>query len=142
MTLFVISISVAVLSSTMYHLFVKSIPPDANPALALIVTYALSLLQCLVLLLFLPLKTSIIDAFRQLNWASFALSFAPVGLEVGFLFAYRSGWNISVAAIFVHATVTLFLVPIGMLMFKEKLSPTNMIGILVCVIGIVMVNIK
>ena len=97
---------------------------------------------CITLLALLSLWVYTQLIGPQLNWASFALAFALVGLEVGFLFAYRAGWNIGVAAIFVHATVTLFLVPIGMLMFKEKLSPTNMIGILVCVIGIVMVNIR
>ncbi len=81
-------------------------------------------------------------ALGQLNWASFVLAFEIVGLEVGFLLAYRAGWNISSAAIFVNVAGTLLLVPVGLLFFKEKLSAVNLLGILVCILGLVMVNWK
>jgi len=38
---------------------------------------------------------------RQLNWASYLLAFSIVGLEVGFLLVYRSGWNLGIAAVLV-----------------------------------------
>jgi multidrug transporter EmrE-like cation transporter len=142
MFLFYFSVGLAIASTLLYHVTQKLTPSDVNPALALIVTYATSLVVCALLLPLFPLGTGIRAALGRLNWASFCLAFALVGLEVGFLLAYRAGWNISIAAIFVNASGTLLLVPIGLLFFKERLSPVNLLGILVCILGLIMVNWK
>jgi len=95
-----------------------------------------------VLLLFVPLKSSLANGLGQLNWASIGLAFAIVGLEVGFILVYRAGWNISIAAIVVNVAVTVLLVPVGILLFSEKLSAMNYVGIVVCIAGLVMANVK
>jgi hypothetical protein len=56
----------------------------------------------IVLLTFFPLTEPLANGLKQLNWASFALAFALVGLKVSFLLAYRAGWNIGTAAIVVN----------------------------------------
>ncbi len=142
MSIFYSSIVVAVFSTMLYHITIKFTPADANPALSLIVTYLTAILLCLILLFFMPLKTSVSEGLKQLNWASIGLAFALVGLEVGFILVYRAGWNISIAAIVVNAVVTVLLVPVGILLFSEKLSPMNYAGIAVCIAGLVMVNVK
>jgi multidrug transporter EmrE-like cation transporter len=142
MFLFYFSVGLAITSTLLYHITQKLTPADVNPALALIVTYTVSLVLCLFLLPLFPLAKDVREALGQLNWASFGLAFALVGLEVGFLLAYRSGWNISIAAIFVNVAGTLLLVPIGLLFFKERLSPVNLLGILVCILGLIMINWK
>lgn len=125
----------------LYHVILKFTPANVNPALSLAVTYTIAVVLCLALLFFFPLKEDIASALKQLNWASFALAFALVGLEVGFLLAYRTGWNISTAALVVNVLVTVLLVPIGVLLFRERLSLVNVGGILFCAVGLVMVNI-
>jgi multidrug transporter EmrE-like cation transporter len=76
------------------------------------------------------------------NWASVALGVAIVGLELGFLLAYRAGWNISVAGIVSASLVALVLIPVGLTFFKEKLTPLNLLGVVLCIAGLVLVNIK
>lgn len=142
MFLFYFSAGLAVFSTLLYHITQKLTPGNANPALALIVTYITSLALCVLLLVFTPPPTGLKAALGQLNWASFGLAFALVGLEVGFLLAYRAGWNISLVALVVNVSGTLLLIPIGLAFFKEKLSPLNLLGILVCILGLVMVNWK
>ena len=142
MFLFYFSAGLAITATLLYHVTQKLTPANVNPALALIVTYAVSLVLCGLLLPLFPLAKDVRASLGQLNWASFGLAFAIVGLEVGFLLAYRSGWNISIAAIFVNVAGTLLLAPIGLLFFKERLSPVNLLGILVCILGLVMVNWK
>lgn len=142
MFLFYFSAGLAVFSTLLYHIMQKLTPGNANPALALIVTYITSLALCVLLLVFTPLQTGLKAALGQLNWASFGLAFAIVGLEVGFLLAYRAGWNISLVALVVNVIGTLLLIPIGLAFFKDKLSPVNLVGILVCIVGLVMVNWK
>jgi drug/metabolite transporter (DMT)-like permease len=140
MILFYLSIVLAVGASILYHLVLKLTPAYVNPAISLVVTYGLSMVLSLALLPLFPLKTGVFEAFRQLNWASYALAIALVGLEASYLLAYRAGWKISMAAIFVNATMTVLLIPIGLSLFKEKLSPLNIAGILVCIAGLVMMN--
>jgi multidrug transporter EmrE-like cation transporter len=142
MFLFYFSITLAIVSSALYHFTQKQIPSGVNPAVSIIVTYVVSLVLCFVLLFFLPPGNGFAAAFRQLNWASYVLALSLVGLEVGFLLVYRSGWNIGLAAVLTNVVASLILVPVAIFVFKEKLSLVNLIGILVCLAGLVMLNWK
>jgi len=140
MFLFYFSIMLAIASSALYHFSQKSTPVNVNPAVAIMVTYAVAFLLTLILLLFIPSKIGFIAELRQLNWASYLLAFSIVGLEVGFLLVYRAGWNVGIAAVLVNVVASLLLVPIALLVFKQQLSWVNIVGILVCLAGLVMLN--
>lgn len=142
MKIFYVSFAVAVLSSVLYHIFQRSIAPGANPVASLSVTYLMAFLLTLPLLLIFPIKTGLPAALRQLNWASIALAVAIVGLELGFLLAYRAGWNISLAGVATNAAAALVLLPVGVTIFKERPTALNMIGVLVCIAGLAMINIR
>ena len=142
MFLFYFSISLAILSSALYHFSQKLIPASVNPLVSVTVTYLVSLGLCLILLVFMLPENGLVAAVQQLNWATFLLAFSLVGLEVGFLLVYRSGWQIGLAAVLVNVTASLILVPLALFVFKDKLSPVNLIGILVCLAGLVMLNWK
>jgi len=133
--------SLAAISTVLYNLFQKLTPPDANPALALSITYGISLAAPLALFGFYP-PTHLGAALPKLNWASFALGLAIFGVEIGTLLAYRAGWQVSLLAITVNVAASVALVLIGSLFFKEKLSLVNLLGILVCLGGLAMVNFK
>jgi drug/metabolite transporter (DMT)-like permease len=142
MFLFYFSISLAILSSALYHFSQKATPAEVNPAVAILVTYVVALCLILILLFFIPTKIGLLAEIRQLNWASYLLAFSIVGLEVGFLLVYRSGWNLGIAAVLVNVAASLMLVPIALFVFKQRLSLVNMIGIFVCLAGLVMLNWK
>jgi drug/metabolite transporter (DMT)-like permease len=142
MTLFYASISLAVLSSVLYHVFQKATSSAVNPAVGLMVTYAVAFALSGLLLVIYPLKGSLGDALKRVNWASVALAFSILGLELGFLLAYRAGWNISLAAIGVNAAAGLALLPAGAVLFRERPTLVNLAGVLVCIIGLVMINIR
>jgi drug/metabolite transporter (DMT)-like permease len=142
MFLFYFSITLAIASSALYHFSQKATPTDVNPAVAIMITYIVAFCLTLVLFFFLPSKIGLVAEVRQLNWASYLLAFSIVGLEVGFLLVYRSGWNLGIAAVLVNVTASLLLVPIALFVFKQRLSLVNIIGILVCLGGLVMLNWK
>jgi len=73
------------------------------------------------------------------NWAVFTLGVAAALIELGFLLAYRAGWKISMAAVATNAAAAIALVPIGILAFKDQLSVRNILGLLFCVLGLVLV---
>ncbi|MFN8479338.1 MAG: EamA family transporter [Kouleothrix sp.] len=136
------AMGLTILASLFYHLFQKATPAQVHPLIGLAVTYAVALIICLLLLPFFPLGTSLGAALRQVNWASVALALAVVGIELGFLLAYRAGWNISIGALVTNVAVTVLLVPIGVALFAETLAWTQIVGICVCVVGLVLINIR
>ena len=142
MTLFYASISLALLSSVLYHVFQKATSSVVNPAIGLMVTYAVAFGLSALLLLIYPLKSTVVAALRQVNWASVALAFSILGLELGFLLAYRAGWNISVAAIAANAAAGLALLPTGALLFRERPSIVNLVGVFVCIVGLILVSVR
>lgn len=142
MWLYYVSMGLAILSGMVYHLAQKATPPSVNPVLSLVLTYLVAIAVCLLLIPFFPLKEGLWVSLRQLNWASYVLALAIVGLEIGFLLAYRAGWNISLAAVFSNVAATLLLIPAGLLLFKEKVSVVNLLGVVLCVAGLVLVNQK
>ena len=140
--LFYFSITLAICSSALYHFSAKSTPADVNFSVSLIVTYLVALGIVLLSIFFFPTKNGLVAEMRQLNWASFLLAIAIVGIEFGFLLVYRSGWNLGIAAVLVNVVASLILVPVAIYVFKDKLNWVNIVGILVCLVGLVMLNWK
>ena len=142
MFLFYFSISLAIASSALYHFSAKSTPANVNFSISLAVTYLVALGIVLLTALFFPPKNGLAIELKQLNWASFLLAIAIVGIEFGFLLVYRSGWQIGIAAVLVNVVASLILVPVAVFVFKDKLNWVNIVGILVSLIGLVMLNWK
>jgi drug/metabolite transporter (DMT)-like permease len=114
-----------------YHLSQRSISAEVNPLLSLAITYAVALLLTCAALPFFPSASAAPwpVQIRSANWASYALGAAIVGLELGFLLAYRAGWKVGIAAIYSNAAVTLLLIPAGFLLFRERLDFGKALGI-------------
>ncbi len=142
MAIFYVSIVLTICSSALYHFSQKEIPSGVNPIVSVIVTYLVSIAVCFGLLLFVPPEHGLLQALGKLNWASYVLALSLIGLEVGFLLVYRSGWNIGLAAVLVNVVASLILIPVAIFFFKDKLSWVNIAGVLVCLVGLVMLNWK
>lgn len=142
MFLFYFSILLAIASSALYHFSAKSIPSNINFPISLLVTYAVAFGITLIVALLFPAQNGLAFELKNLNWASFLLALAVVGIEFGFLLSYHAGWNLGIAAVLTNVVASLILVPVAIFIFKDKLSAVNMIGILVCLAGLVMLNWK
>ena len=142
MFLYYFSITLAICSSALYHFTAKSTPSNVNFTVSLLVTYALAFVVTLVGFFFFPATNGITAELKRLNWASIGLAIAVVGIEFGFLLSYRSGWNLGIAAVLATVVASLILVPVAILVFKDKISWVNILGILVCLAGLVMLNWK
>ena len=114
-----------------YHLCQRSISARANPLVSLLATYGVAFVVTCAALPFFPPETpaSFPAQLRAANWASYALGVAIVGLELGFLLAYRAGWKVGIAALYSSAAVTLLLIPAGVLVFQERLDTRKVLGI-------------
>ena len=142
MFLFYFSITLAIASSALYHFVAKSTPANVNFTVSLLVTYAVAFMITLFGFFFFPATNGIAAELKQLNWASIGLAVAIVGIEFGFLLIYRSGWNLGIAAVLTNVVASLILVPVAILVFKDKISWVNVLGIVVCLVGLIMLNWK
>ena len=142
MFLFYFSITLAILSSALYHFVAKSTPSNVNFTVSLLVTYAVAFAVTLLGFFFFPVPNGIAAEIRQLNWASIGLAVAIVGIEFGFLLVYRAGWNLGIAAVLVNVVASLILLPVAIFLFKDKISWVNAAGIVVCLAGLIMLNWK
>jgi len=142
MSLFYFSITLAICSSALYHFVAKSTPSNVNFTVSLLVTYAVAFVVTLFGFFFLPVKNGVMAEIKLLNWASILLAIAVVGIEFGFLLTYRAGWNLGIAAVLVNVVASLILVPVAIFFFKDKISWVNILGIFVCLAGLVMLNWK
>ncbi|MCP4699988.1 MAG: hypothetical protein GY862_24525 [Gammaproteobacteria bacterium] len=138
--MFYFAMSLVILAGLFYHIFQKSIDTNANPLLSLIATYCVALVASLALLPFFPLNNHLAVEIKQLSWVSYALGLAVVGLEIGFLLAYRTGWNISTGAVFANTAGALLLIPIGIIWFRESVTASNLIGIVLCILGLILIR--
>ncbi len=75
-----------------------------------------------------------------LNWTPFVLGLAVVGLEVGAIFMYKVGWEVSVGNIVQAIFVAIALLVVGVMVYKEPLTGTKLAGIAVCLVGIFLLN--
>jgi len=142
MFLFYFSITLAILSSALYHFVAKSTPLNVNFTVSLLATYAVAFVVVLFTFVFFPIKNGLAFELKQLNWASIGLAIAIVGIEFGFLLVYRSGWNLGIAAVLTNVVASLILLPVAIFLFKDKITWVNIAGIIVCFIGLIMLNWK
>ena len=142
MFLFYFSILLAIASSALYHFSARSTPPGVSLPVSLTVTYVIALGVTLLTALLLPGRETLPAQLRQLGLPTFLLAVAIVGIEFGFLLAYRAGWNLGIAAVVVNVVASLLLVPVAVFIFKDQINWVNILGILVCLAGLVMLNWK
>ena len=142
MFLFYFSIILAICSSALYHFTAKSTPANVNFTVSLLVTYGVAFIVTLFTFFFFPAQQGVITELKRLNWASLGLAVAVVGIEFGFLLVYRAGWNLGIAAVLTNVVASLILLPVAILIFKDKISWVNIAGIFVCLAGLVMLNWK
>jgi multidrug transporter EmrE-like cation transporter len=133
-------LSVAIACTVGYHLVLKLTPAGVNPLLSLAVTYALVTVLFGALLAASPGGFEWRQEARQLNWTAIALAVAIVGLDLAFLFLYRSGFEVSLGALVTQSAAAMLLLVVGVAVFREKLSLANSAGLVLCLVGLWLVN--
>jgi drug/metabolite transporter (DMT)-like permease len=131
-----------IFGGVLYHVGQKSVPRTVNPFAAIMLAYAIGIALCGIGLAFDRGGGPLLDSVKNSNWAVAALGVGALIIEIGFLLAYRAGWNVSVASVVTNISVALILIPIGMFVFKEHLSLRSAAGIACCLLGLYLISKK
>ena len=85
---------------------------------------------------------NLIREYGKLNWAPFVLGIVIVGLEVGWIYAYKAGWQVSTGFIVQSAFLAAALLLVGYVLYHESLSWNKIVGVMICLIGLGFINYK
>lgn len=135
-------LALVVVSNVVYQICAKEVPDKMDPFASLTVTYLVGAAASFILSLVLNRNGSFVRELTKINWAPFVLGIVIVGLETGFIYAYRAGWQVSTAQIVQAALLAVILIFVGFLIYHEALTWNKIAGIVICIIGLVFINIK
>lgn len=133
------SLVVTVASVFFYHLAQKLTPATVNPALSLLATYAVAIVCSAALFFLFPLEGGVAGLSREVRavpWPSWALGLTVVGIEGGFLWAYRAGWAMGPVALSANAISASALLLVGLVAFKDSLGARQIAGFVLCLAGL------
>lgn len=137
---FVLPIALVVVSNIIYHICAKSMPNSLNPFASLTLTYLMGAAVSAILYFVTKKGTSFLQELSHLNLTPFVLGIAIVGLEAGFIYAYKVGWQVSSATIVQSTFLALALIAVGFLLYKEPITWNKVVGIVICLVGLVFIN--
>ena len=142
MIAYVWPIALVVLSNVVYQICAKSAPEGMNPFASLTITYLVGAAASAVLYFALNQGGSLIKEYGKLNWAPFILGIVIVGLEAGWLYAYKAGWQVSTGFIVQSSFLAVILIFVGYSLYHEALTWNKLVGVAICLIGLLIINLK
>ena len=135
-------LSLVIFSNIVYQICAKSMPKDLNPFASLTVTYLVAFLVSGILFFALRDDTTLLREYGKLNWVPFVFGLVLVGLETGFIFAYKAGWEVSTASIVQSSFLAVALIIVGFILYHETLTWNKLLGVGICLVGLVFINMK
>lgn len=135
-------IMLVVASNVVYQICAKSVPGDVNPFASLTVTYLVGAAASAAMYFAMDRQADLIKEIARMNWAPYVLGLVIVGLEVGFIYAYKAGWQVSMASLVQSAFLAVILLFVGFILYKEPLSWNKIVGMVICLTGLYVINMK
>lgn len=133
-------IAMVIISNTVYNIAAKSTPENVNAFLSLSITYMVAMLLAFAVFFLSSDRQSVLTELKTVNWASFALGFSIVPLELGYILIYRFGWRVSAASLTANIGLACVLLIVGVLLYKEAVSIKQLVGMIVCAAGLFLMN--
>ena len=133
-------IALVVVSNVVYQVCAKSVPKEMDTMASMTVTYLVGA-ACSAALFFLTNRGgSLLQEYGKMNAAPVLLGVSVVGLEVGFLYAYKAGWPVSTASTVQSAFLAIALLAVGALLYHEVITLNKVIGVVICLVGLYILN--
>ncbi len=134
-------IMIIVFSNILYNICTKSTPGEVNAFATLSITYLIAAAVSFATFFITSKGKNILTEFGKTNWTTFVLGVVIVGLELGYILAYRNGWAMNTASVTANITLAVALIFVAMIFYKEKITAKQIAGIILCGGGLVLINI-
>jgi uncharacterized membrane protein len=126
-----------------YQVSQKSVDKHASPFVVVAVAYFIGILACVAGFFLFPKQDgALMPMVKTIGWSALGIGLGAAAIEFGFLLAYRAGWNVSVLPISVNVFSAMLLILIGIFAYRENLSIEKIIGVLMCIGGLILITLK
>ena len=129
-------------ANILYHITAKAMPENVSTFASLTVTYFFSMLISIMLFFITSNEKNLSTALSGFNWPSVLMSLALIGMETGTILMFKVGWDMSIGPLVAHILLCVTLIFIGVLAYHEHLTMTQVVGIILCLIGVILANKK
>ena len=133
-------IALVICSNAIYQICAKSVPKEMNPFASLTITYLIAAVASGVLFFSMSTDGNLWKEYTKANWASIVLGLVIIGLEAGWICAYKAGWPVSTGFIVQSAALAGVLLLLGNFLYNEPLTQGKIVGVILCLIGLVFLN--
>jgi len=133
-------VALVVVSNIFYHICSKQTPGNVNPLASLTVTYVVAAIAAVILYFVFNRGANLVHEYGNINWTSFVLGIAIVGLECGYMYMYKLGWNLNSGQVFASSILAVALLIIGAVVFHEVITAKKIIGFCLCLVGLYFIN--
>ena len=133
-------IVLVVFSNIIYQICAKEVPKDMNAMASMTITYFVGAVCSAIMYFVMNKNGNLLQEYMKTNWAPFFLGVSVVGLEVGFIYAYKNGWAVSTASIIQSVFLAVALIIVGAVLYHEEITANKVIGIVICLIGLYFIN--
>ena len=134
-------ILIIVLSNTFYNICAKSTPREINGFAALFLTYGVAALVSLCAFFITAKQKNLPVELAKANWSSFALGLVIIGLEIGYILAYRNGWQMNTVSVTANISLAVILVIVAAVFYKEQITIRQLCGIAACAGGLLLISL-
>lgn len=133
-------IALVVFSNIIYQICAKGVPKDMDAMASMTITYLVGAVCSAIMFFAMNRNGNLLQEYGKMNWAPVFLGVSVVGLEVGFIYAYKNGWAVSTASIVQSAFLAVVLLFVGALLYHETISISKIIGVGFCLVGLFFLN--
>lgn len=139
--LYYLPVLVIVGSNTIYDISAKSFPESMNPQAGLSVVYTIAAIVAFLIFLLTSENKNFYKEFKKVNWATFLLAAGCMGIDFGYILLFRAGWNLSLGSLVCNIMIAVSLIFVGIILYREKVTKDQLIGISLCLTGLLFINI-
>lgn len=137
-----IFLGVATLGCVVYHLGQKVISSSINPMTLLMGVYLVAFLLAFAAIPLFKTPGQAIWSRQIISWPVLVVGIGVILIEGGFLLAYRGGGSLQWSGVAVNGLAAIVLVPVALITFREPLSSTRIVGIVLTLGGMAMMARK
>ena len=128
-------------SNVLYNVVTKNTPEKVNTFASLAVTYAVGAAASFLIFFVTAKEKNFFAALRGANWTTFALGVVIVGLEAGYLLAYRNGWKMNVLSVTANIILAIALIAVSLIFYRESISLKQLAGVALCIGGLTLISL-
>lgn len=132
-------VALVVISGVEYQVCAKEVSGGVNPIAALVVTYLVASAASFLIYIITGKKGRRRKEIMSFNPAALILGLSIALIEIGTIYMYKAGWTMNISFIVTNALITLCLILTGAVLYKEKLSKRQALGIGISFLGICMI---